>query len=193
MRYLKNKIAIAKAHKAHQAQKTTSTASSSPLELSQSSPTPKRTKTTPEERITPESYRATKNIVKNFGKAICKFSTSSLTSPYLTTFVEKEGVNMDRFLAHVDSIRPKIDGLNHFRAVLVTTNKDSQEMISFKKIFREISEVFIKYFSVNWVFNSKIFHKEAHLKFRYKMLRRIQYPELFTYLKSSKGAKKVRN
>jgi len=61
--------------------------------------------------------------------------------------------------------------------------EDSKEVAAVKRGFAEVGEVFIKNFSVNWAFHSRVFHKEAHLKFRYKMLRRVRNPELFTYLK----------
>ena len=193
MRYLKTKIALAQALKVQQtiSFKGSSMKTKAP-QSNMTSPTPNRTKTTSENRLTPESYRATKNIAKNFGKAICKFAASPLALLYLTSFVEREGVSITKFVAYVESIRHKIDGLQHFRAILLKGDKDTTEITSFKKIFTEISEVFIKYFSVNWIFHSKVSHKEAHLKFRFKVLRRIQAPELFTYLKSSsRGAKKI--
>lgn len=194
MRYLKNKIALAQTLRAPQTTslKSVSLKSNSSLSQLTSNNTKKRTKTTAETRVTPESYRATKNISKNFGKAICKFASSPLALPYLTTFAQREEVNIGKFVKYIKSIQPKIDGLQHFRTILLKNESDSQEIVSFKKIFTDISEVFIKYFSVNWIFHSKVSHKEAHLKFRFKMLRRIQNPELFTYLKSS-SSKRVRN
>jgi len=66
--------------------------------------------------------------------------------------------------------------------------KNENPMITkFKRLFQVISEIFIKYFSVNWIFDSKVQYKQAHLKFRFKILRRIQNPELFTYLQMDYG------
>ncbi len=81
--------------------------------------------------------------------------------------------------------KDSISGIDSLRAYLMESPKDSEEMKKFKIIFTYLSEVFIKYFSVNWIFNSKIKYKEAHLKFRNKMLRRIRDPQHFTYLKGS--------
>jgi hypothetical protein len=60
---------------------------------------------------------------------------------------------------------------------------DTEKEMEFKNILKKLGEIFIKNFSVNWIFSGKMTYKEAHLKFRFKMLRRIRNPELFTYLK----------
>ena len=51
-----------------------------------------------------------------------------------------------------------------------------------KRVFKAIGIIFIRDFTVNWVYNSKIADKLTHLKYRFKMLRRVQNPEFFTYL-----------
>jgi len=135
---------------------------------------------------TTSTSKATKNIVKNFGKAICSFASSDLAVPYLNGLVEKEGIKVQTFISYVLDMKNKIDGLFHFRSLLLLEVNDNEKTIKCKRVFKAISEIFIKYFSVNWIFHSRVFHKSAHLQFRYKMLRRIQCPELFTYLKSSK-------
>jgi hypothetical protein len=200
MRFLKKKIAkandvrIEAIKAAHKLQKSASSdhTSSSPIS-SQSSPNSNKKRTRVQGYFfTSEASRATKNIVKNYGKAICKFIASPLATPYLDAFLETENVSFRGFISFVNNSKTNIDGLYNFRSVILIDEKDDQETAAYKRIFTELSEVFIKYFSVNWIFHSKVFHKEAHLKFRFKMLRRIRNPELFTYLKNSKDASKRR-
>jgi len=205
MRILKTKIALAKAKKAQNEARKKSSFSPRPIHIdlspshshSQSSPSPRNNsirenrETKKRNRIpgfcmTPESSRAIKNIVKNFGRAICAFAVSELAKPYLMEFAEKEGVELKDFVEHVHNMKSKIDGLFHFRSLLLKEKGDEPRVIAYKNLFKEISEIFIKYFSVNWIFHSKVHYKQAHLKFRFKILRRIQKPELFTYLQSSK-------
>ncbi len=131
----------------------------------------------------PESYKATKNVVKNYGRAISSFALSNLALPYLDTILQRENLSLEQFTRYLKQIRGSIDGLTHFRSTLLIGREDDDHIAASKRAFIAISEVFIKYFSVNWIYNSRIFHKEAHLKFRFKMLRRVQNPELFTYLK----------
>jgi len=190
MRLLKKKIALANSLLSQKSPRTlrtrkastTSTASSS-NPSSPSSPSKKTREKTSGQHITPENARATKNISKNYGRAICSFAASHIAYPYLEKILENEGISSRVFLVYINEIKEKIDGLQHFRSVLMVNEADSEEILAIKKCFVKISEVFIKKFSVNWIYNSKVFHKEAHLKFRFKMLRRIQCPELFTYLK----------
>jgi len=185
MRYLKNKIALAEAMRVqNQASITIQLRKyhAKPLQSPQARSETQKRRRVPGVHFTPEASRAIKNIPKNYGKAICNFATSSLAVPYLSVPLENEGVLLEDFVSYVLQIKGKIHGLHHFRSVLLDNQRDSVNVIKYKRLFRIISEVFIKYFSVNWIFNSKIFHKEAHLKFRFKMLRRIQSPELFTYI-----------
>jgi len=189
MRFLKKKIALAMSLHIRQAQaqyqetlakipETTSKQNSSAT----ASSTNKKKKTA-KLRPVSESYRATKNIVKNYGRAISAFALSSLALPYLDRILEKEGLTIKQFTQYIKSIRGSIDGLNHFRSTILIEENDLPEVAAKKQALIAISKVFIKYFSVNWIFNSRVFHKEAHLKFRFKMLRRIQNPKFFTYLR----------
>jgi hypothetical protein len=49
--------------------------------------------------------------------------------------------------------------------------KDSKETQNQKLVFQRVSEIFIKYFSVNLIFTGRLNYKQEYLKFRYKMLR----------------------
>jgi len=140
---------------------------------------------------TPERARATKNLLKNYGKAICSFAISELAHPYLLPIIEKEKVEMKDFSEFVFNIKENIDSIQTFRAVLLINESDSREVKAYKKMFAAMGEVFIKYFSVNWIFSGRITHKEAHLKFRFRMLRRIQDPESFTYILKTKKEVKL--
>jgi len=132
-----------------------------------------------------DDLRSTKNIAKNFGKAICNFSLSSVAAPYLEKILAKEKITVEYFKNFINYAKQKIDGLFSFRSVLMPAENESPAQIAVKNAFKQISEVFIKYFSVNWIFNGKMVHKRAHLFFRFKILRRIKSPELFTYLRKA--------
>jgi len=189
MRFLKNKIALAKtlqvSNRAKIVKPNLETKNCSPSKGSSDQLARKKRHRVPGQSLIPQSSRAVKNIAKNYGRKICAFAISSLALPYLQNFVEKEEVQLSGFINYIHQIKGDINGLFHFRSILLENKNDSIPLKAYKRIFKAISEVFIKYFSVNWIFHSKVFHKDAHLKFRYKMLRRIQRPELFTYMKDS--------
>jgi len=137
-----------------------------------------------------EKVRATKNVVKNYGKAICSFATSEIARPYLLPICHKENIQVEDFIQYVMNHKEAIDSIKTLRAILLVEEEDSEEVKAYKRTFAAIGEAFIKYFSVNWIFSGRVTHKDAHLKFRYKMLRRIRDPESFTYIqKSRRGSK----
>ncbi len=137
----------------------------------------------PDGSFTPLEARCTKNIVKNYGKAICNFAASKLAMPYLEPFIVKERLNFEKFSEYILDKKGSIESIESFRILFIVTSEDSEQEASYKRILKEMGIIFIKYFSVNWIYSSKITHKEAHLKFRFKMIRRISNPELFTYLR----------
>lgn len=130
-----------------------------------------------------ESPPKSKNIVKNYGKAMCSFAGSKLALPYLELSSGKKWFNIDAFQKHARSQMRGLDSLQSVQALFYVRRNDNEDLITFKKVFQEISIIFIKYFSVNWIFQGRMSHKEAHLRARFKMLRRVREPEYFTYFK----------
>ena len=190
MRFLKRKIAYANAFHSQSRRTDIHLSNLNSVNHLQSTNRPKRTKRLPDSCFTVDESRQTKNIVKNYGQAICKFSTSSLALPYLQRLIQEEEVELMGFVNFVNRIRDQIDGLHHFRAILLPNKKDDKETAAYRRLFKNAGLIFIKFFSPNWIFHSKIIHKKAHLGFRFKMFRRIQHPELFTYLKAHKNTPK---
>ena len=126
-----------------------------------------------------------KNIIKNYGKAICNFTTCKVALSYLLPLFEQENVDKDKFLEFVFTNKESLDSIGALRGMLIGHIEDSVEEIQYKKIFQRISEIFLKYFAVNWIYDKegKLKHKKTHLQYRFKMLRRIKMPHLFTYLR----------
>jgi len=196
MRFLKNKIALAKALADVQSMERRRIRRTTQSDTPRSEPNShelikehddqtisKKRMKIPGVKLTPESTRSIKNISKNFARAICTFAISDMALPYLKPLLRQEYVIREDFVNFVHQIKPLIIGLFKFRSVLVTHQNDDQDVAAYKEVFRKIGEVFVKFFSVNWIYNGKLKHKEAHLRFRFKMLRAIRYPELFTFLR----------
>lgn len=129
------------------------------------------------------SARSTKNIVKNYGKAICAFASSKLALPYLEDLLKELKLNYPAFVQFSIKKKDSIDSIENFKLVFMVEKNDSPQEKNFKYVLKKMGEIFIKYFSVNWIYNGKMMYKEAHLRFRFKMLRRVQNPERFTFLK----------
>ncbi len=134
----------------------------------------------------PEGH--SKNIVKNYGKALCAFASSNIAIPYLQNIASKHGFSshiVEGFIMYIRERKEKVNSIESLKRLLIVMDGDSREEQEYKVLFKEISIIFLKYFSANWIFSGKLMHKKDHLRFRFKMLRRIQDPEHFTYLKSS--------
>lgn len=128
----------------------------------------------------------TKNIVKNYGKAIASFAVSGLATPYLTPLCEEYKISSEQFVEYVINRKEYLNNIGSFRSAFLAEEGDSDLEVIFKKVFQQIAIIFVKYFSVNWIYSGKLLYKKEHLDFRGKILRRIQNPESFTYLKAGR-------
>ena len=129
-----------------------------------------------------------KNIIKNYGKALCAFASSKIAIPYLQKLAIKGGYhdfNIKKFMQQMQMKKKTTNSMEHLRQILIEEDGDSIEQRIFKRIFKDVSIIFMKYFAVNWIFSGKLVQKNIHMKFRFKMMRRIQNPEYFTYLKTT--------
>ncbi len=184
MRYLKNKIAQSlKARSIAHAPKQPKDFNKVTEELKS---TPIKRRRIPGYSFTGEKVKETKNLVINYGRAISGFALSKLADSYLEPLVKREQVTLDDFKKYIQGTKEMIGGISTFRQILIVTEKDTPQEASYKKLYSYIAEVFLKYFSVNWIIHGKMAHKEVYLKYRFPMLRRIKNPEMFTYLKNPK-------
>jgi len=140
--------------------------------------TPKKPKSKPSESI------VSKNVIKNYGKAMAAFACSKLSKPYLEDLAKKEDIVSADFTHYVATYKECTDSIGGLRSLLLATENDSEEVCTYKRVFKALCEIFLKYFSVNWIFSGKMNHKMLHLTLRFKMLRRVRNPEYFTYLTS---------
>ena len=124
------------------------------------------------------------NVMKNYARAMVNFSLSALADPYLERMKGKYAMNAEKFKVTLLGYKKKVNCIKHLRGILLINKHDTEEMKTFKGIFQELCIVFMKYFSVNWIFHGKMNEKSKYLHYRGKMLRRVQNPEYFTYLES---------
>jgi len=123
------------------------------------------------------------NIMKNYCRALVNFGISPMAEPYVK---QEEGettiISPETFRSILNSKKKKVNCIKTLRALLLNDGRDSKEMRAFKPVFQRVCIVFLKFFCANWIFNSKVADKMKHLKYRGKMLRRVQNPQYFTYL-----------
>lgn len=117
-----------------------------------------------------------KRILADFGEAISSFVSSDLALPYLSPFLY-DNMSLGGFRDFVESKNYVLTTTGRFYSLLRVEDDDEEEVVIYKKIFRNLAEIFIKYFSVNWIINSKLNNKLVYLKNRLKVLRRIRNPQ----------------
>jgi len=182
MRFLKNKIRLAEEAFQRKQQKNllspgkTSEISepstiSSPITHGDRS---KRTCSSYSEPILASTFtKPTKNVVINYGKAILSFAMSGLAPEYISRYFSEEKIHLPSFHAFLLETKPKISGYKNFEGIFIAEEKDSPIVALYKKVLKMLGEVFVKYFSVNWIIHGKVAHKLVYLKHRYLILRRI--------------------
>jgi len=132
------------------------------------------------------------NVMKNYARAMVRFSLSSLADPYLERMKEKYAMGSEDFKTTLRGHKAKVNCIKHLRDILLVSEQDLEETRTFKRMFQELCVIFMKFFSVNWIYHGKMLERTKYLRYRGKMLRRVQNPEYFTYLESfiEKKAKK---
>jgi len=126
-----------------------------------------------------------KNAAKNYGKAIAAFCLSEIGRPYLQERLQLHQVQLEDFKTFVINKKETIESIDTFRELLTPDREhDTLAEMKSKLVFKDLSEVFIRDFAVNWIFSSRIRYRETHLNLRCKMLRRVRNPHYFTYLQS---------
>lgn len=135
----------------------------------------------------PVNIRCSKNIVKNYGRMICTFSLSNMAAPYIKDFLNNSQTasqfNQTNFFQWISDHKRHLSNIEQLKALLPINENEDLETLTFKKLFQQLGRIFIKYFSVNWIFQSRMIYKTTYLKFRMKMLRRINQPEFFENIK----------
>ena len=130
--------------------------------------------------ITYQETLKLKNVYKNYTRAICSFILSKIAIPYFPHVAEEEKFDLEGFRNYIKEKRHSVRGIIELRGLLIIEEKDDDKLRSYKTVFRDLAESFIKYFSVNWISGSKLEYKLDYLKFRYRLLRRIKNPEMLS-------------
>jgi len=208
MRYLKNKIAKAIEHYKHISSLPFQSSLSAPSKVGslQTSEEPlKKSKADIVKEVQVEDKKVEKalqkkrskrsfgnNVMKNYSAAMKHFALSHIAVAYLSELPEIEIVSHETFRSILIS-KKKVNCIKTLRKLLLQEEGDSRETREFKTLFQKSCLVFIKFFSINWIFNSKLTERSKYLHYRGKLLRRIQNPQYFTYLedfKEEKGKRK---
>jgi len=131
----------------------------------------------------------TKNIILNYAKAIASFATSTLALPYMHYHVTNGYLNYKEFVEFVSTEKANIGGIKSFKNLLIVKDTDTPQIVLYKEMFRMLSLIFVRDFSVNWITYGRVTHKEIYLKYRLQILQKLQNPEDFIYFIRNQASK----
>ena len=132
-----------------------------------------------------KEMKESKNVVKNYGKAMAAFSLNELALPYLQRSLLEHDVTLEEYNAFIINKKETIDSIGSLRdAMFSNPGFDTPRDMKLKAVFRDMSEIFVRDYALNWIFSCRSQYKSTLLGYRFKILRRVRDPAYFTYLKS---------
>lgn len=118
----------------------------------------------------------TKNIPKNYGKAILTFILKSPSTARVTAML---GLNLPEFLMEIRKMKNKINSIEGLRKMW---GSDSLNNV-FKKCTRILSYEFMRKQCLRYIFYSKVRNFGTHIKYRQKLIEGIENPLEFSHIK----------
>jgi len=182
MRFLKKKIELAlQFAELQKASQKTSKAQENPTQIKSPQEEVPVTSFSPEMK-SKKKWGAGNNVLKNYCRAFINFALSSMAQGYLVD----EALPYAKFKQILSLKKKNVNCIKGLRALLLQVESDSKDIKAFKGMFQKCCEVFLKYYCVTWIYNSKVDNRLKHLGYRGKILRRVRNPKFFTYLEDFK-------
>ncbi|CAD8183586.1 unnamed protein product [Paramecium octaurelia] len=119
-----------------------------------------------------------KNIPKNYCKAIISYAQKNQT---LCQEILKEEIKVAKFIEYLTSQKKKSLNIRVFKALLQQCDDPIQD--EFNRTFRIISQIFIKKYAINYIYNSKIVQHNWHIRYRQQIYKGIRNPKRFSHIK----------
>ena len=118
----------------------------------------------------------TKNIPKNYGKAIISFieRNEKLVRRVLNT---TDSNDYNAFMNTIRQKKRKVNSIADLRSLWV------DEENPFGKATRILSGIFLKRHSLSYIFNSRVTNFQGHIKYRYRLIEALREPKQFTSIK----------
>ena len=118
----------------------------------------------------------TKNIPKNYLKAINSFIKSS---PYTKTVIRENNVSESNLRMNMKRLELRGNSIQTLRKMWGSENMNNKG----RKCIRILSYIFMRKYSLSYIFNSKVKNYRTHLKYRKKLIEGIENPISFNHIK----------
>ncbi|CAD8088591.1 unnamed protein product [Paramecium primaurelia] len=119
----------------------------------------------------------TKNITKNFSKAIISYITQNKDIGLKLLDTQE----FEDFMQILKEKKNKMTNIQQLRELWVDC--EDEKLKQFNQTFRIFSQYFLRQQSVAYIYNSRIMNTGWHLKYRYNLLRALREPQNFKYIK----------
>jgi len=125
------------------------------------------------------SAKRFQEVLKNMAQALVGFSLSELALPYLEMIQRKyrEDFHIDCYRDFLRIQSEYVNSLKNFKSLFLSKYAENEIEVVYKRVCRRIAVIFLKYFAVNWLFQSNLKNKQYYLKLRFKLLKLIQRVE----------------
>ncbi len=145
---------------------------------------PKKEKIPEKRNQSNQQKKYVKNVDLTYIKAIITFANSHTALPYIKVCLQQENLKFTDLISFITLTKERItNGVQSFWTLFLDDSHDAKTEAC-KRIFKNLSQVFIENFSVEWITQSKLVHKDAYLNYRQKMLKKINNPG--HYIQASK-------
>ena len=91
----------------------------------------------------------------------------------------KNNLNITDLLIHIKKHKKEVNSINYLKEMW--GNNDRQNPIY--KCIRILSYIFMRKYCLSYIFNSRVKNYCTHIKYRKRIIKGIEDPELFTYIK----------
>ncbi|CAK89797.1 unnamed protein product (macronuclear) [Paramecium tetraurelia] len=125
-----------------------------------------------------QEQKDTKNIPKNYCKAIITFATKHQA---LCHQILGDQLKVVKFLERITVYKKKLMNIRIFSGLLSQSEDPTEE--EFNQTFRILSRIFVKKYAINYIFNSKIVQHNWHLQYRQQIYKGIKNPKNFSHIK----------
>lgn len=95
-------------------------------------------------------------IIKDFICALIEFSLSKLSKPYIEVILQTKEISAQGFREFIQSRKNNMNRVSDLKDMLQVSEADNNSQIISKRVFQELSVIFIKCFSVSWIFVARL-------------------------------------
>lgn len=109
-----------------------------------------------------------KNIPKNYGKAILNFIRRN--EQLAISLLEYLKIDYNEFINSLRRLRGKLNTISELRSLWINSEN------KFAKAYRILSAEYLRKHSLSYIFNSRVENFHKHIKYRYKIIQSVEHP-----------------